>query len=133
MNQQAAAPLSKPVQWLIVLAVVAGLYGVWLLVGPKTRPCTVRESHQTSDICVVTGTVAAYDKTQKDLNPLTLGTTTLDVVMLTDSTGTLDVYFDPAKLSLSPGSTLTVKGRRIEQRGGGGASAAKRFVAETVE
>lgn len=68
------------------------------------------------------------DETNKQLNALTLGGVELEEVSLTDSTGSTNIFFDPALLTPVDGAPIRAEGRRVEQRGKG----FSRFIADKI-
>ncbi|TKD12681.1 hypothetical protein [Polyangium fumosum] len=123
-------PLPKPVQYVILVVMLAIAGGVVWLLRPSRMPCTVKETFNNGNICIVTGSVKAIDQVNKDLNAKQLGSVELDEVVLTDPSGSRSVYFDPQKLDLGGRTTVKVTGREVQERGSGGVM---RFVVEKVE
>ncbi len=103
---------------LVVAAIGLAFSGWWMFLRP-TPVVTVRESHQTSGSMIVEGTVPPpLNEATLALRALERGDTVMSMFQLRDDTGLLDVYFDPARLSMpSEGQRLRVTGHRAEATG----------------
>ena len=125
-------PLPKPLQWLLVLALLA-LIGVPLyLLRPGSGPCTTRTfgKQGVGGTCVLEGTVQEIDEVNRRMNALAIGGTPLDQFMLVDAAGSAPIFFDPSKLPAPKGgSHVKATAGIVEQK----VNAAPRLVARNIE
>jgi hypothetical protein len=123
-------PLPKPIQWLLVLAML-GLLGVPLyLLRPASGPCTTKTFAKHGGTCVLEGAVQEVDEANKRMNALAIGNTPLDTFMLVDAAGTAPVFFDPKRFSApKTGSTVKITASVVEQK----VNAAPRLVVTKLE
>jgi hypothetical protein len=112
-------PLPKPLQWLLLLGLLA-LIGVPLyLLRPGTGPCTTKtfSKQGVGGTCLLEGTVQEIDEVNRRMNALAIGGTPLEQFMLVDAAGSTTIFFDPAKFPAPKnGAHVKIRAGIVEQK-----------------